>query len=123
MGQSLNALDKSKSNGTSLQYINLAAIQLPTSVAGATSPFGNISRDPGRSPIFTTLNLAINKRFATPVESLKVEFRGELYNAFNHTNFTQPGGSIGTSTSGLTGGTITSTFDPRIIQFGLKALF
>jgi len=122
-GQTLNSLDKSKSNGTSLQYINTAAIQLPTSVAGATSPFGNMARDPGRSPIFTTLNLAFNKRFDTPVETLKVEFRGELYNALNHTNFTQPGGSIGTSGSNLTGGTITSTFDPRIIQFGAKVLF
>ena len=88
------------------------------------SPFGNMSRDPGRSPIFTTLNLAFNKRFDTPMEQLKVEFRGELYNAFNHTNFTQPGGGIGTTSTGaLTGGTITSTFDPRIVQFGAKVLF
>ncbi len=127
-GQQLNSLDKSKSNGTSLQYINLAAITLPTTPSTVNnvpvSPFGNMARDPGRSPIFTTLNLAFNKRFDTPLEQMKVEFRGELYNAFNHTNFTQPGGAIGTTaTGGLTGGTITSTFDPRIIQFGLKVLF
>jgi hypothetical protein len=126
-GQVLNSLDKSKSTGTSLQYINLAAISLPTTISVVNgvpvSPFGNMARDPGRSPIFTTLNLAFNKRFDTPLERMKVEFRGELYNAFNHTNFTQPGGGIGTSGSGLTGGTITSTFDPRIIQFGAKVLF
>jgi hypothetical protein len=122
-GQALNSLDKSKSTGTSLQYVNLAAVQIPTSVAGATTPFGNMSRDPGRSPLFTTLNLAFNKRFDTPIETLKVEFRGELYNALNHTNFTTPGGTIATSGSGLTGGTITSTFDPRIVQFGAKVLF
>ncbi|HEY0162144.1 MAG TPA: TonB-dependent receptor [Edaphobacter sp.] len=122
-GVSLNSLDKSKSNGTSLQYVNLAAVQIPTNVPGATSPFGNMARDPGRSPTFNTLNIAFNKRFDTPLEALKVEFRGELYNAFNHTNFTGPGGSIATSNSGLTGGTITSTFDPRIVQFGLKAMF
>jgi hypothetical protein len=122
-GQPLNKLDKSRSNGTSIQYVNLAAVQIPTSVPGATSPFGNMARDPGRSPTFNSLNIAFNKRFDTPVESLKVEFRGEMYNAFNHTNFTQPGGSVATSASGLTGGTITSTFDPRIVQFGLKALF
>jgi hypothetical protein len=126
-GQVLNSLDKSKSTGTSLQYINLAAITLPTTTSVVNgvpvSPFGNMARDPGRSPIFTTLNLAFNKRFDTPLERMKVEFRGELYNAFNHTNFTQPGGGIGTSGSGLTGGTITSTFDPRIIQFGAKVLF
>jgi hypothetical protein len=126
-GQVLNSLDKSKSTGTSLQYINLAAISLPTTTSVVNgvpvSPFGNMARDPGRSPIFTTLNLAFNKRFDTPLERMKVEFRGELYNAFNHTNFTQPGSGIGTSGSGLTGGTITSTFDPRIIQFGAKVLF
>jgi hypothetical protein len=126
-GQVLNTLDKSKSTGTALQYINVAAISLPTATSTVNgvpvSPFGNIARDPGRSPIFTTLNLAFNKRFDTPVETLKVEFRGELYNALNHTNFTQPGGTISSTNAGLAGGTITSTFDPRIIQFGLKVLF
>jgi len=127
-GVQLNTLDKSKSTGTSLQYINTAAIQLPTTtpiVNGVpVSPFGNMPRDPGRSPLYTTLNLAINKKFDTPVERMKVEFRGELYNAFNHTNFTQPGGGISATSSGtLTGGTITSTFDPRIVQFGAKILF
>jgi len=125
-GVPLNTLDKSKSTGTSLQYINLAAIQIPSSTTpGGTlaSPFGNMPRDPGRSPTYNTLNIAMNKRFDTPLESMKVEFRGELYNVFNHTNFVQPGGGISSSASGLSGGTITSTFDPRIIQFGAKVLF
>jgi len=125
-GAKLNSLDKSKSTGTSLQYINLAAVSLPAQTVNGVlaSPFGNMSRDPGRSPLYTTLNLAFNKRFDTPLETMKVEFRGELYNTFNHTNFTQPGGGISASSTGaLTGGTITSTFDPRIIQFGAKVLF
>ncbi len=62
---------------------------------------------------------------------MKFEFRGELYNTFNHTNFTTPAGTIANSTATVngvvtpiqTGGAITSTFDPRIVQFGLKALF
>jgi hypothetical protein len=57
------------------------------------------------------------------MERVKVEFRGELYNALNHTNFTTPNGAIAASGSSLTGGTITSTFDPRIVQFGAKVLF
>jgi hypothetical protein len=142
-GVALNKLDKSTSNGTSLQYINIntaanptgpSAIAIPAATLpnGVTaSPFGNIARDPGRGPTYNSLNLAFNKRFDTPVETLKVEFRGELYNAFNHTNFTPPGGTIsnttatinGVSTPIQSGGTITSTFDPRIIQFGLKILF
>jgi len=141
-GVTLNHLDKSTSTGTALQYVNLrtaanptnaSAIAIPAAtVNGAlASPFGNISRDPGRGPIFNSLNVAFNKRFDTPVEALKIEFRGELYNAFNHTNFTAPGSGIanssaivnGVSTPVQTGGAITSTFDPRIVQFGLKVLF
>ncbi|HMH16344.1 MAG TPA: TonB-dependent receptor [Edaphobacter sp.] len=141
-GAKLNSLNKAASTGTSLQYININTVANP--IGGATaipastvneeiaSPFGNLSRDPGRGPIYNNLNLAFNKRFDTPMESLKLEFRGELYNAFNHTNFTTPGGTIANSTakdvSGntvavQTGGAIASTFDPRIVQFGLKVLF
>ncbi|HTH54012.1 MAG TPA: TonB-dependent receptor [Edaphobacter sp.] len=132
-GVKLNSLDKSKSTGSSLQYINVGTSGSPSAISipaardannNLLSPFGNISRDPGRSPLYTTLNLAFNKRFDTPMEQLKVEFRGELYNAFNHTNFVTPGGGISVASNGsLTGGTITSTFDPRIIQFGAKILF
>lgn len=141
-GVRLNTLNKSASTGTSIQYININTVANPTGGAVAipastvngviVSPFGKLARDPGRSPIYNALNLAFNKRFDTPVESLKVEFRGELYNAFNHTDFTTPGGTIANSTAKdangnpvavQTGGTITSTFDPRIVQFGLKVLF
>ncbi len=141
-GVALNTLNKSASTGTSLQYVNINTVANPTGGATAipastvngvlASPFGNLSRDPGRGPIYNNLNLAFNKRFDTPLELLKVEFRGELYNAFNHTNFTTPGGTIANSTAKdangntvavQTGGAITSTFDPRIVQFGLKVLF
>ena len=107
------------------------------------SPFGNASRNPGRTPAFYQADLALNKNFNTPVESLKVQFRTEFYNIFNHTNLYLPGtisGTQGTTASTIgTGGTvtsasivgdnpngggqITSTFEPRIIQFGLKVLF
>jgi hypothetical protein len=141
-GAALNNLNKSASTGTSLQYVNINTVANPTGGAIAipastvngvvASPFGNLSRDPGRGPIYNNLNLAFNKRFDTPLELLKVEFRGELYNAFNHTNFTTPGGTIANSTAKdangntvavQTGGAITSTFDPRIVQFGMKVLF
>ena len=141
-GVALNTLNKSASTGTSLQYVTINTVANPTGGATAipastvngvvASPFGNLSRDPGRGPIYNNLNLAFNKRFDTPLEVLKVEFRGELYNAFNHTNFTTPGGTIANSTAKdangntvavQTGGAITSTFDQRIVQFGLKVLF
>ncbi len=115
----LTTLDKNRSTGTSLQYVNTSVLGIPT-----VTPFGNLARNAGRSPSINFLNVAFNKRFATPVERLNVEFRGELYNVFNHTNFALPGTGFASNTSGnLTGGALSSTLDPRIVQFGLKILF
>jgi hypothetical protein len=130
-----------------VNYVNLAAFVLPPikdASGNVLSPFGNASRNPGRSPAFYQTDLSLNKRFATPIEGMKVEFRTEFYNILNHTNLYLPGGISGTQGTTAqtlgTGGTvplgniiggspsantgqITSTFEPRIIQFGLKILY
>ncbi len=131
-----------------VNYINFSAFVLPPikdSSGNYLSPFGNASRNPGRTPPFNEMDLALNKRFATPIESLKIEFRAEAYNLLNHTNYYLPGtisGTQGTVPAGTTlgtgatapaglivggvptgGGQITSTFTPRILQFGLKILY
>jgi hypothetical protein len=128
-----------------VNYINPAAFVLPPikdAAGNLLSPFGNATRNPGRTPAFNETDMTLNKRFATPVEGLKVEFRTEFYNLFNHTNYYLPGSisaSQGTTTavvgaggsvpvsaitaSPSTNGQITSTFTPRIIQFGLKILY
>lgn len=112
-----------------IQYINLAAFTLPLTRnpvnQALLSPFGNASRNPGRTPAFYQTDLALNKKFNTPVESLKVEFRAESYNLFNHTNLYLPGSGLGGTLGAAptTGGQITSTFEPRILQFGLKILY
>ena len=110
-----------------VNYINFNAFVLPA-IKGPSgnilSPFGNASRNPGRTPAFYQTDLALNKKFSTPVESLKVEFRTEFYNIFNHTNLYLPGtisGTQGANPNG--GGQITSTFEPRIVQFGLKVIY
>lgn len=129
-----------------VNYVNLNAFRLqPTRDAAGNllSPFGNASRNPGRSPAFYESDLDFNKRFHTPIERLQVEFRGELYNLFNHTNLYLPGTISGTlgSTSAVLGagattplasitggvptggGQVTSTFEPRIVQFALKLIY
>ena len=129
-----------------VNYINFNAFVLPPikdAAGNVLSPFGNASRNPGRTPAFYQADLALNKNFTTPVEGLKVQFRTEFYNIFNHTNLYLPGtisGTQGTTaatvgTGGIVpiagiingipngGGQITSTFEPRIIQFGLKVLY
>jgi Carboxypeptidase regulatory-like domain/TonB dependent receptor len=111
-----------------IQYVNYSALTLPaTKSASGTllSPFGNESRNPGRTPAYYTTDFALNKNFDTPLEGLKVQFRTEMYNAFNHTNLYLPASGLGGTLGGApsSGGSVTSTFEPRIIQFGLKILY
>ncbi|GAC1416595.1 MAG: hypothetical protein NVSMB62_06430 [Acidobacteriaceae bacterium] len=111
-----------------INYVNPAAFALPAikdASGNVLSPFGNASRNPGRGPAFNETDLSLNKKFITPIEGLNVEFRTEVYNLFNHTNFFLPGNISGTqgAPAASGGGQITSTFEPRIFQFGLKILY
>ena len=128
-----------------VNYINFSAFELPPikdAAGNVLSPFGNAPRNPGRTPAFYETDLDLNKRFNTPIERMKIEFRTEAYNLFNHTNLYLPGtisGSQGTTnaTAGVGGsvpvasitgnptggGQITSTFEPRIFQFALKVIY
>jgi hypothetical protein len=128
-----------------MNYINFNAFVVPPikdAAGNLLSPFGNGPRNPGRTPPFNETDLDINKKFSTPVDRLKIEFRTEIYNLLNHTNPYLPGtitGSQGTTTATASvggsvpvstitgnptgGGQITSTFEPRIFQFALKAIF
>ena len=129
-----------------VNYVNYNAFVLPAvkdAAGNVLSPFGNASRNPGRTPPFNESDLALNKTFNTPFESAKVEFRTEFYNLFNHTNYYLPGtisGTQGTTAQTLgtgatppisaitggvpsSGGQINSTYEPRIIQFGLKIIY
>jgi hypothetical protein len=49
----------------------------------------------------------------------------EMYNAFNRTNLYPPASGRGVTPGGApsSGGSISSTFEPHIIQFGLKILY
>jgi hypothetical protein len=146
-GQKVTQGSSSRAANTGyVNYINYAAFVLQPvkdAAGNALSPFGNASRNPGRTPPFYETDLDVNKRFNTPIESMKIEFRAEAYNVFNHTNLYLPGtisGTQGTTSSTLgvgatpglsaitggvpsSGGQISSTFEPRILQFGLKILY
>ncbi len=119
-------------NGT-IQYVNLSAFTLPATKdanGNLLSPFGNAPRNPGRTPSFYETDLDLNKRFRTPVERLGIEFRAELYNVLNHSNLYLPSsglsGTLSTATSvnnPTGGGAVSGTFEPRIVQFGLKVVY
>jgi hypothetical protein len=122
-----------------VQYVNPNALTLPSTYVGnlaangPSSPFGSLPKNFGRTMPFYETDLDLNKKFNTPIERVKVEFRSELYNIFNHTNLYLPGGSGGGTVSGTDnntsaptstgGGQMTGTFEPRIVQFGLKIIY
>lgn len=53
-------------------------------------------------------------------ERTHAEFRGEIFNVFNHTQFYNPDGN---SSDGSQFGQVTQVKDPRLVQFALKFYF
>jgi len=87
---------------------------------------GNSNRAPLYGPRFVNTDLSFIKHFPLPYESMRLDFRAEFFNAFNHAQFYLPGGSSGMqdvnafSSLGVISGTVNN---PRVIQFALKLNF
>ena len=57
----------------------------------------------------------------TPLsEQVRLEFRAEMFNAFNHAQFMAPDGNI---SDGADFGRVMQARDPRLIQFAFKLHF
>ena len=91
--------------------------------------FGNLGRNTVRGAHFQDTDFAILKDTKIR-EQLRLQFRAEFFNLFNHSNYTLPGGSLfvaglnGTGTINPQAGRITNIVGtPRQIQFGLKVVF
>jgi hypothetical protein len=79
---------------------------------------GTSGRNGFRGPRYFNLDTSIVKRFPMPFERHFVQFRAEMYNTFNNTNFGNPGTSIVTPASF---GRISSTVgNARIMQMALR---
>jgi hypothetical protein len=70
-------------------------------------------------PGLNNTDFAVHKQIAI-TESKYFQFRGEIFNIANHTQFTNPDGNLG---DGAQFGKITSARDPRLVQFALKLFF
>jgi hypothetical protein len=79
---------------------------------------GNAARSVGRSPGVINFDMGIMKNFVF-AERFRLQFRGELFNAFNRANFGIPGTAFGSPQFGL----INSAADARVTQLGLKLYF
>jgi len=99
----------------------------------ALATYGTLPRNFLRGPGYTNFDVSFSKTTAL-TEKLSLEFRGDFFNIFNHTNFTNPGvvnnlngtfsgGGVGTNINNPQFGQITSTFDQRIIQLAFRLSF
>ncbi len=86
---------------------------------GLTSyPYGTFPRNGLRGPGQTNLDLTISKHFYI-TERLNIELRGDAFNVFNHTEFSNPDTTPGSQTFGQ----VSNTYDPRILQLALHLQF
>jgi len=80
--------------------------------------FGNSGRGILDGPARFNVDLGIHRNF--PIgERYTLNFRWEMFNAFNHTNFNNPNASLGS----INVGRILGSAAARIMQFGLKLEF
>ena len=80
--------------------------------------FGNAGRGIVRADGRANVDFSLLKNFNFTEETF-VQFRGEVFNAFNHANFGLPGHSLG----GPGFGVVSSATDARVIQLGLRVVF
>ncbi len=105
---------KSRLNG----FFNTADFSQP---APFTLGNGPAYYDNLRSPGLANTDFSLFKQFH-PVEAVKVEFRAEAFNVFNHENFGSPDTGVTDTTFGVINSSQSGT-NPRQLQFALKALF
>ena len=88
----------------------------------APGKLGDANRTPLYGPDFVNTDFSAIKHFLLPYrEGLRLDFRAEFFNLFNHAQFGLPGADISTpSTFGIIN---TSVNNPRVMQFALKLYF
>jgi hypothetical protein len=108
-------------NPTPNLWFNPAAFVNRLNFVAGVGPytFGNDGRDNVIGPGLTDLDGSMYKTFSI-TERVRLDFRAEAFNLFNHPIFSQPGSTVGTGTEGE----ITSTRVPsRQMQLSLKLRF
>jgi hypothetical protein len=103
------------------QYFNPNAFIQPL-----PGTYGNVGRNTLQAPGLVSTDIALAKKFSL-TERLNLQFRAEIFNLFNHTNFNAPNPVVYAAATGgpsPTAGVITSTStSSRQVQFGLKLLW
>jgi outer membrane receptor protein involved in Fe transport len=107
-------------NQSRVRWFNASCYTMPE-----LGTIGNSGRNTLTSPGYAALDLNISKDTKIG-ETSSIQFRAEIYNALNHTNFNVPtqGIFIASGAVNAAQGTITSIVGTsRQVQFGIKLLF
>ena len=113
-----------KSSATA-QYFNTSAFSTAGLTCGSAGvpagagTYGTTPRNFLRGPGFFGTNLALQKSTPLYGERLQLTLRAEMFNAFNNVEFSDPNTNIASSNFGR----ISSTADPRIVQFAVRLKF
>ena len=97
------------------QWFNPACVALPTD---PSQPFGNAPRNNVRGPNFWQFDVAASKNIAVAGRT-RLQVRVEAFNLFDRVNFAPPA----SNRSNASFGTITTAFDARQVQLGVKVLW
>ena len=104
---------------TVAEWFNVSTFQqLHPDPLGRFQVFGDEGRNAVQGPDYVNWDLSAFKNIRL-TESKELQFRGELFNLLNHTNFRLPVSDIESPTFGQ----IQSDVSPRVIQVALKFLF
>jgi hypothetical protein len=101
-------------------FLNPAAFSIP-----AAGTYGDLGRNTFYGPGYAQEDVSLIKN-TNIGERMKLQFRAETFNVFNHTNFDEPQLTVGTSTFGVILNTFGRTLGSgvnRDIQLGLKLYF
>jgi hypothetical protein len=93
-------------------WFNRDCVVIPTD---PSQPFGSAPRNNVRGPDFWQVDLSASK-IVSLGERARIEVRIEAFNLFDRVNYTPPSANR----SAAAFGTITSTYDPRQVQLGVK---
>ncbi|MEQ1947031.1 MAG: carboxypeptidase regulatory-like domain-containing protein [Bryobacteraceae bacterium] len=122
-------------NGTIARWYNSSCFTVP-----APGVAGNAGRNLGKGPNLQNTDISVSKDTKL-TETIRLQFRAEFFNIFNHLNLALPTGApasvfaagaagactatgAGCGTLNANAGRITSTVTtPRQMQFGLKLIF
>jgi hypothetical protein len=102
-----------------VENLNSRVWVTPTAyAANAIGTLGNTGTFSLTGPGFYDLDVSLSRRFKLR-ERANLEVRAEFFNVLNHTNFSNPSGTLSSQNFGV----LLAATDPRILQFAMKLTF